>query len=129
MHRHDEYRELRRRLRAAGLLNPQPRIWLRHLGIALALLAICGFLLIRFRAPWAVVLIALALAVATVQLDFLVHDAGHHQAFAVAGRMFSPGSSSAICCWGPATAGGSASTMPITPTPTIPSWTPISICH
>ena len=35
----------------------------------------------RFRAPWAVIPIALALAVATVQLDFLVHDAGHQQAF------------------------------------------------
>jgi hypothetical protein len=34
----DDYRELRRRLGAAGLLDPQPRAYLRHLAIALGLL-------------------------------------------------------------------------------------------
>lgn len=77
----DDYRELRRRLGDAGLLDPQPRAYLLNLAAALVLLAGGGALLALFRTSWAVVLTALALAVATVQLDFLVHDAGHHQAF------------------------------------------------
>ena len=77
-----EYRELTRRVRAAGLLARQPRHYLGQLLAVGALLALGLLLVARFRAPWQLALAALYLAVVAVQLAFLVHDAGNRQAFA-----------------------------------------------
>ena len=77
-----DYRELTRRVRAAGLLARQPRHYLGQLLAVGALLALGLLLVARFRAPWHLALAALYLAVVAVQLAFLVHDAGHRQAFA-----------------------------------------------
>jgi fatty acid desaturase len=77
-----DYRDLKARIQAAGLLERRPH----RAGIALAatglLLGIGLVLLFRFREPWGVALSALFLAIVTVQIAFLVHDAGHRQLFA-----------------------------------------------
>ena len=76
-----DYRELTRRVRDAGLLERQPRAYLVRLLVAGGLLALGILLLARFRDPRLQVLVALFLSLVTVQLAFLVHDAGHRQAF------------------------------------------------
>jgi len=77
----NDYRELHRRVREAGLLEPQPRSYgLRLLatgGLALASLAF----LVAFHAWWGVMAGALLLSVVSVQIAFLAHDAGHRQGF------------------------------------------------
>lgn len=77
-----DYREITQRVRAAGLLNRQPRAYAVRLLVACGLLAIGLLLLARFRQPGMQVLAALVLSLTTVQFAFLVHDAGHRQAFA-----------------------------------------------
>jgi fatty acid desaturase len=76
-----DYRDLTRLVRDAGLLERQPRDFLGRLLAAMGLLALGILLLTRARGPWALALVAAYLAVVTVQLAFLVHDAGHRQAF------------------------------------------------
>ncbi|MFN8514089.1 MAG: acyl-CoA desaturase [Chloroflexia bacterium] len=81
-HRYHDYRDLKARIQAAGLLERYPH----RSGAALAAVALLFglglFLLIRFREPWGVALSAIFLAIVTVQIAFLVHDAGHRQLFA-----------------------------------------------
>jgi fatty acid desaturase len=60
----------------------QPRHTLSQLLVAAALLALALALVWRFRQPALLVLSTLALSVVSVQLAFLVHDAGHRQMFA-----------------------------------------------
>lgn len=76
-----DYRDLNQRVREAGLLERQPRAYLGKLLVAVGLLALGLLLLVRARDPWAQALVAVYLAAVTVQLAFLVHDAGHRQAF------------------------------------------------
>src|SRR3954454_11726615 len=78
----DDYRDLTQRLRAAGLLRRQPRAYLARLLVTGGLLAGGLLLLAAFRQPGVQLLAALALSLVTVQIAFLVHDAGHRQAFA-----------------------------------------------
>jgi fatty acid desaturase len=78
----DDYRDLTQRLRAAGLLHRQPRAYLARLLATGGLLAGSLLLLVSFRQPGVQLLAALALSLVTVQVAFLVHDAGHRQAFA-----------------------------------------------
>lgn len=78
----NDYRDLRERLRAAGLLARRPR---RYVGKVLAtrgLLVLTVLLFAGFRDPRVQALAALILGVVTVQLAFLVRDAGHWQIFA-----------------------------------------------
>lgn len=76
-----EYRELRRRMQAARLLDPQPRSFgLRLLATAVLLASAIAFL-VAFHALWGVVVGALLLGVVSVQVAFLSHDAGHRQGF------------------------------------------------
>ena len=77
-----DYRDLKDRVQAAGLLERQTR---RAGGalIAAGVLFVLGLvLLVSFREPWGVILSAIFLSVAGVQLAYLVHDAGHRQLFA-----------------------------------------------
>ncbi len=78
---HHDYRDLTQRIRGAGLLERQPRAYLAKLLVAGGLLAIGILLLARFREPRVQALVAVYLSLVTVQLAFLVHDAGHRQAF------------------------------------------------
>ncbi|HET8631041.1 MAG TPA: acyl-CoA desaturase [Thermomicrobiales bacterium] len=77
-----EYRELTGRLRAAGLLERQPRYYGLMMLVSAGLLAVSLALFALFRAPWAQALNAVFLSAVAVQLAFLVHDAGHRQIFA-----------------------------------------------
>jgi fatty acid desaturase len=78
----NDYRDLKQRIQAAGLLERQPRYYLGKLLVTAALLALAFGLLWRFHQPGPAVLLTLFLSVVTVQLAFLVHDAGHRQMFA-----------------------------------------------
>ncbi len=76
-----DYRDLKARIDAAELLERQPRRALRSLAIAGVLLGLGLAALVAFREAWGVILSAVFLSVATVQIAFLVHDAGHRQLF------------------------------------------------
>jgi fatty acid desaturase len=77
----NDHRELRRRVQAAGLLEPQSRSFSVHLLITGGLIAAGIVFLSLFHALWGVVLGALFFSVVSVQIAFLVHDAGHRQGF------------------------------------------------
>jgi fatty acid desaturase len=84
--RHGEYAELTRRIRAAGLLSPQPRYYLAKCAVALVCLAavLGGFW--AFRSVGAQIALAIVFAGCSGQLAFLFHEIGHRQMFATAGR-------------------------------------------
>jgi fatty acid desaturase len=77
--RNSDYAELKRRISAAGLFEPQPRYYARTIVLTLALLAV-GFALL-FVSPGVSVdaAAALLLAVGSGQLGFVLHDAAHRQ--------------------------------------------------
>lgn len=76
-----DYRELRRRVQAAGLLEPQSGSFSVNLLITAALIAGCIAFIVVFHAFWGLILGAILLSVASVQLAYVVHDAGHRQGF------------------------------------------------
>ncbi len=76
-----ELRELRRRVQAAGLLRPRPRPFGVNLVVVGALLTVGIALLVAFHGFWGIVFDAVFLGVVSVQLAFIVHDAGHRQGF------------------------------------------------
>lgn len=76
-----EYRELKRRVQAAGLLEPQSRSFGVRLLVTAGLFAGSVAFLVAFHALWGVVVGALMLSVVSVQVGFVVHDAGHRQGF------------------------------------------------
>jgi fatty acid desaturase len=76
-----EYRELRCRVRDAGLLAPQPGAFAGRLLVTGALLVASIGGLVAFHTFWGVVLGAVLLSVVSVQIAFLGHDAGHRQGF------------------------------------------------
>jgi fatty acid desaturase len=77
-----DYAELKRRVREAGLLEPDP--WFYRLSIAInaVLFVLCFLALARLHEVWAEVVAAAALGLVSGQLGFQLHDAGHHQMFA-----------------------------------------------
>jgi len=77
----NDYRELHRRVREAGLLEPQPRAYGLRLLATAGLLAVSLAFLVAFHAWWGVIVGALLLSVVAVQVAFLAHDAGHRQGF------------------------------------------------
>ncbi|GAA2019489.1 acyl-CoA desaturase [Pseudokineococcus marinus] len=88
------YRELSRRVRAAGLLERRRAdYWRRIVLTALAWTAVVAAAAL-LRDSWLVLLAAGALALVTTQMAFLGHDGAHRQVFAsaraneVAGRVF-----------------------------------------
>lgn len=81
-----EYAELTRRIRAAGLLTPQPRYYLIKCAIAFICMGAVLWAFWTFRSPGAQVLLALIFAACSGQLAFLFHEIGHRQMFSTAGR-------------------------------------------
>jgi len=81
-HAENDYARLKRLILGAGLLQKQPRFYVRLIGVNTALLALCigGFAVLRN--PWLQAMNAVVLAVISAQLGFQLHDAGHHQMFA-----------------------------------------------
>ena len=77
-----DYAVLKQRVREAGLLDKQPRFYVRSIIFKLMLLAASLAVLVLFRQqPWVLALDAVALAIIFGQLGFQLHDAGHRQMF------------------------------------------------
>lgn len=77
-----DYAVLKRRVRAAGLLDKQPGYYRRLIALNLLLLVACCGALVAFHNPWVQAGAAVALGLVSGQLGFQMHDAGHHQMFA-----------------------------------------------
>jgi fatty acid desaturase len=77
-----DYAILKRRIRAAGLLDKQPAFYVRSIAVKLTLLAasLAAFVVFR-QQPWLLALDAVALGIIFGQLGFQLHDAGHRQMF------------------------------------------------
>src|SRR5205085_2168523 len=84
--KHSEYAELTRRIRAAGLLSPQPRYYLVKCAVAMVCLAAVLWGFWEFRSVGAQIVLALVFAACSGQLAFLFHEIGHRQMFSTAGR-------------------------------------------
>jgi fatty acid desaturase len=78
---HSDYALLKRRVRDAGLLKKQPWYYTLLIAANLGMFGICLLLLVAVRNPWLLALVAVALGLATTQLGFQLHDAGHKQMF------------------------------------------------
>jgi len=76
-----DMRELRRRVQDAGLLRPRSRPFVFTLIVTGALLAAGIALLVAFHGFWGVLVGAIFLGIVSVQLAYIVHDAGHRQGF------------------------------------------------
>lgn len=78
----DDYRELKRRIAAAGLLARRPSSQLLHaVWIGVALIGVVTVMARVDGVLWQA-LAGLALAFVTTHIGFLMHDAGHQQLFA-----------------------------------------------
>jgi fatty acid desaturase len=75
----DDYRELKRRVVSAGLLEREPRYYAGKLAITLALYVVVPVALVLSHSTWAIVAIAVFGAFAFTQLGLLSHDLGHKQ--------------------------------------------------
>jgi fatty acid desaturase len=75
----DDYMELRRRVRSAGLMDRQPLYYGSMIAINFALLATSFGIFAVFRSLWVQALNALFLGFVLAQGGFLFHDAGHRQ--------------------------------------------------
>jgi fatty acid desaturase len=78
---HSDYALLKRRVRDAGLLQKQPWYYALLITANLGMFGTCLLLLVAVRNPWLLALVAIALGLATTQLGFQLHDAGHKQMF------------------------------------------------
>lgn len=76
-----EYRQLKRRVAAAGLLRSRPGYYVVLITGNAALVSGLLILLAVFRGGWPACLIAVGLGFASGQLGFQLHDAGHGQMF------------------------------------------------
>jgi fatty acid desaturase len=76
-----DYAALKRRVRAAGLLEKQPWYYALCISANLAMLGLVLLLLAVLHNPWLVALDAVALGLVSGQLGFQLHDAGHKQMF------------------------------------------------
>lgn len=83
----DDYRELKRLIQQAGLLDRQPAAYLPSCILLLVLLVVVFTLLSRGPTLWLQLLNAALLAFVFTHISFLGHDLGHHQVFA-AGRKY-----------------------------------------
>jgi fatty acid desaturase len=75
------YVELKRRVKARGLLEKQPRFYILNTLFVLSLLAASLAVLVLIDALWIQLLNAVFLAFAFTQISFLGHDASHRQIF------------------------------------------------
>ncbi|HLZ71327.1 MAG TPA: acyl-CoA desaturase [Dehalococcoidia bacterium] len=74
-----QYAELKRRVKVAGLLKPQPRYYAWKFATTALLATMALLLLSTSRNPWWLVFDAALLAAVFVQFAFLGHDVGHRQ--------------------------------------------------
>lgn len=74
-----QYAELKRRVREAGLLRPQPRYYTVKVAATAVLAAIALAVVFASRNPWWLVFDAAFLAVVFAQIAFIGHDVGHRQ--------------------------------------------------
>jgi fatty acid desaturase len=76
-----EYAHLKRRVIAAGLLEPQP--WASTITILInaALFALCLAIFASVRNSWLILLNAVLLSFISGQFGFVMHEAGHRQLF------------------------------------------------
>ena len=82
----DEYAQLRRLVKQAGLLEKQPAYYARTFLITLAMLGAGIAFLALVDSLWLLLLDAVFLAVVWARMAFLGHDAGHKQIFKSARR-------------------------------------------
>ncbi len=79
--RENPYAELKRRVKAAGLLEKQPRFYVLSTLFVLSMLATSVAVLVLVDALWIQLLNAAFLAFVFTQISFLGHDASHRQIF------------------------------------------------
>ncbi|MEV1147156.1 acyl-CoA desaturase [Micromonospora sp. NPDC049799] len=79
--RGSDYAELSRRVRAAGLLTRRPGRYLTRIVLTLGVYVAVWVAVVGTGDSWAQPVLAVVLAVATTQVAFLGHDAGHRQMF------------------------------------------------
>ncbi|HYN17849.1 MAG TPA: fatty acid desaturase, partial [Actinomycetes bacterium] len=77
----NQYTELSRQLRQAGLLERQRGYYAAKIGLNLALLAAGGVAFFLLGESWWQLLTAAYLAIVATQIGFVGHDAGHRQIF------------------------------------------------
>lgn len=77
----NDYTELKRMVKEAGLLEKQPLYYAGKIGLLLVLLIISIIVLLFVKPFWVQLLNAVYLAFVTTQLGLLGHDAGHRQVF------------------------------------------------
>jgi fatty acid desaturase len=81
-----DYAVLKKRIQEAGLLRKRPSYYFLSIATNTVLLAGCLLLLFTVQVVWAQALLAAALAVVSGQLGYQLHDSGHKQMFASAGK-------------------------------------------
>ncbi|MGN9812238.1 fatty acid desaturase family protein [Micromonospora sp. BQ11] len=79
--RGSDYAELSRRVRAAGLLTRRPGRYLTRIVLTVGVYVAVWAAVVVTGDSWAQPVLAVVLAVATTQVAFLGHDAGHRQMF------------------------------------------------
>ncbi len=75
------YAELKRRVKASGLLEKQPRFYVLNTLFVLSMLAVSLAVIVLIDALWLQLLNAAFLAFVFTQISFLGHDASHRQIF------------------------------------------------
>ena len=81
-----DYATLKRRIQDAGLLDKKPAYYALSITTNLILFFGCLVVLFTVRPVWAQALTAVALGIISGQLGFQLHDSGHRQMFAAAGK-------------------------------------------
>jgi len=81
-----DYAALKRRIQDAGLLRKRPAYYFLSITTNLLLLTGCLLLLFTVKQVWAQALLAAALGIVSGQLGYQLHDSGHRQMFASAGK-------------------------------------------
>ncbi|MEW2381752.1 acyl-CoA desaturase [Micromonospora sp. NPDC047707] len=76
-----DYAELSRRIRSAGLLDRRPARYAARIALTAGLFAAAWAAVALVGDAWAQVAVAVLMAVASTQVAFLGHDAGHRQMF------------------------------------------------
>ena len=77
--RNDEYLELRRRVRQAGLLDKQPIYYTMKVLIAVAMYGVGLTIMVTADSLWVHLLNAVFVGFSFSQMSFIGHDAGHYQ--------------------------------------------------
>jgi fatty acid desaturase len=77
----DDFAELKRQIKAAGLLRRRPVYYTMKISITMLLFASGWVVLFWVGASWWCLMIAMFLAVMNAQVSFIGHDSGHGQIF------------------------------------------------